>query len=102
MSEHREKRRSTVGNGDILDLEERIKLALRVGESQFREFKSAFEGEPGQKKPRRVKFVAEDIGRTLVAFATADGAELLVGVGDDGSVTGLPYSENQVKRLVAA
>jgi ATP-dependent DNA helicase RecG len=87
---------------DFLDLDERIRLAIRVGESQFREFKSVYEGEPGHKRPRKMRSVAEDIGRTLVAFANADGGELLIGVEDDGSVTGLPYSEQELEYLLAA
>lgn len=87
---------------DFLDLAERIGLAIRVGESQFREFKSAFEGEPGHKNARVLRSVAEDIARTLVAFANADGGELLVGVEDDGTVTGVPYSNDHIARLLAA
>jgi ATP-dependent DNA helicase RecG len=89
-------------DGNFLDLDERIGLAIRVGESQFREFKSAYEGVPGEKVPRKLRAVAEDIGRTLVAFANADGGELLIGVEDDGSVTGVPFSPDDLQRLLNA
>ena len=33
----------------FLTLEERVRLALKIGESHYREFKSALEGPPGAK-----------------------------------------------------
>ncbi|MBC7774467.1 MAG: hypothetical protein H7246_03440 [Phycisphaerae bacterium] len=61
---------------DILILKERIKNSILIGESDFREFKSAWEGKPGNKKPRLVKHICEDIAEGLVAFANSDGGEL--------------------------
>ncbi len=69
---------------------ERAKTAIELGESHFREFKSASEGRPGEKKKRPAKEIATDIAQTLVAFANADGGELLVGVEDNGDITGIP------------
>lgn len=69
---------------------ERAKTAIELGESHFREFKSALEGAPGSKTKRPVKEIAINIAQTLVAFANADGGELLIGVEDNGEVTGLP------------
>ena len=43
-----------------------------------------------------------DIGRTLVAFANADGGELLLGVEDDGTVTGAPYDKEVLTSLLGA
>src|SRR5690349_11694720 len=83
-----------------LDLEERVQLAIRIGESHFREFKSAFEGAPDAKLARPLKDLMVDVARTLVGFANADGGELLIGVEDDGSVTGVPHAE--VAGLLAA
>lgn len=68
---------------------ERVRTAIELGESHFREFKSAQEGPPGKKVKRPARDIAINIGQTLVAFANADGGELLVGVEDDGIVTGL-------------
>ena len=87
---------------EALDLDERIRLAIRVGESQFREFKSALDGKPGAKRARSLRSIKEDIGRTLVAFANADGGELLIGVEDDGAVTGLPFTSEQIEDLLGA
>lgn len=47
--------------GEALLLSERIKNAILIGESDFREFKSAWEGKPGAKKPRLAKKIAQDV-----------------------------------------
>lgn len=78
---------------DILTLQERVRATLSMSESHFREFKSAWEGHPRDKSPRDPKTVRRDVGETLVAFANADGGELLVGVEDDGTVTGVPHDD---------
>jgi ATP-dependent DNA helicase RecG len=92
------------GNQDmeILALTERIEKTLELGESQFREFKSALEGPPGQKKPRDPKGIRKDICETLVAFANAEGGELLIGVEDDATLTGVPFPTNEVQKLIDA
>jgi ATP-dependent DNA helicase RecG len=87
---------------ELLDLAERVTLAIRIGESHFREFKSAQEGPPGAKVSRPTRDVAIDIARTLVGFANADGGELLVGVEDDGTVTGISYSDADIDALLRA
>lgn len=87
---------------EVLELTERASLAIRVGESHFREFKSAFAGPLSQKTSRPARDIAVDIGRTLVAFANADGGELLIGVEDDGTVTGLPHPGEDKRLLLAA
>ena len=74
---------------DIVNLEERAKTAISLGESHFREFKSALHGPPGAKIPRSAKSIRKDIGEALVAFANGDGGELLIGVEDDGVITGI-------------
>lgn len=87
---------------DYLDLNERIRTTLRLGESHFREFKSAIHREPEGPSPREVTGLCRDIGETLVAFANADGGELIVGAEDNGYVTGIPHSEEQVAKMVQA
>ena len=66
-----------------LDLPERIRMAVRLGESHFREFKSAVDRGSGEERPRDLGSLVRDISETLVAFANADGGELIVGVEDD-------------------
>jgi ATP-dependent DNA helicase RecG len=87
---------------DTLQLKERIEGAIKLGESQFREFKSAYDGPPSQRKHRNGDAVARDIGEALVAFANADGGELLIGVEDDGTVSGIPFNETTSKNLLKA
>jgi len=86
----------------LLKLKERIDIAIEIGESHYREFKSGLEGPPGKKKPREVKEVCDDIAKTLVAFANADGGELFVGIEDDNTVTGLSYSEGKISQILKA
>jgi len=75
-------------------ISERARTAIDLGESHFREFKSALEGPPGSKTKRPLKDIATNIAQTLVAFSNADGGELLVGVEDSGEITGMPgFSE---------
>lgn len=83
-------------------LQERVELATRIGESHYREFKSALEGPPNAKKRRPVRDICADIAKTLVAFANADGGELFVGVEDDGQVTGLAHDAIELESLKLA
>jgi ATP-dependent DNA helicase RecG len=83
-------------------LQERVELATRIGESHYREFKSAIEGAPGEKRKRPVRDICADVAKTLVAFANADGGELFVGIEDDGQITGLPHNDEELERLKAA
>lgn len=77
---------------DLLKLEEKILTGIELGESHFREFKSAFQHKPdGSLEPRQLKDICRNIGEVLVAFANADGGELFIGVEDDGTITGIPH-----------
>jgi ATP-dependent DNA helicase RecG len=87
---------------DILIIQERVKNTIILGESHFREFKTALEGKPANKKPRQTKKICEDIGEALVSFANADGGEILVGVEDDGTITGIPHSGKEINTMLAA
>ncbi len=79
-----------------------MKNTIILGESHFREFKTALEGKPDNKKPRLVKKICEDIGEALVSFANADGGELLIGVEDNGTITGIPHREEDINSMLAA
>jgi ATP-dependent DNA helicase RecG len=87
---------------DILTLTERIKTSIALGESHFREFKSAWEidGSTKDSKPRDPKSLAKDISEALVGFANADGGELIIGVEDNGNITGISYKEETIKKLL--
>ena len=87
---------------ELLLLEQRCRNTIGLLESHYREFKSALDGVPGKKKPRRFALICSDIGEALVAFANADGGELLIGVEDDGTITGVPHSEQEIAAMLAA
>jgi len=95
---------------DLLKLKERVEIALEIGESYYREFKTAIEvlveGEGEnlikKKKPRDVREVCQNIAKTLVAFANADGGEMFVGIEDDNTVTGLPYNDEKNNIILKA
>ena len=52
-----------------LVLQERVIHTIALGESHFREFKSAYEGTEGSKRPRPPATICKDIAEALVAFA---------------------------------
>ena len=85
---------------DILRQKERVEIAIEIGESYYREFKSGFEGRPDNKRPRDITEIKYDIAKTLVAFANADGGELFVGIEDNHSVTGLPHKEEKINEII--
>jgi ATP-dependent DNA helicase RecG len=85
-----------------LKVTERLETGIGLGESHFREFKSAQDRSIEPAKPRDVKLVCKDIAETLVAFANADGGELFVGIEDDGTVSGVHYKEPQFAMLSEA
>ena len=85
-------------SSEILLIQERLKNDLTLGESHFREFKSALHG-PNRNRRRRLSLVAKDIGETLVAFANADGGTLIVGAEDDGTISGVIYSDDDIEVL---
>lgn len=86
----------------VLLLQERVHLATRIGESHYREFKSAVEGPPDFKKKRPTKDICADIAKTLVAFANADGGELFIGIEDDGRISGLLHTQSEQEQLKEA
>ena len=83
-------------------LTERVRNNIQLGESYIREFKSALEGPPHNKKPRPVKDILREIGEQLVGFANFEGGDLLVGVEDDGRITGVPHDEEAVAGFLRA
>jgi len=85
-----------------LELLEHIRMSIRLGESHFREFKTAFEQTPQREGPRDVKLILKDIAEALVAFANADGGELIVGVEDDGRITGVPHKGELIDIMTKA
>lgn len=87
---------------DVLMLQERVKNNIQIGEGHYREFKSAYEGEPNNKKAGNVKHLCRYIAEALMAFANADGGELLIGVEDNGIITGIPHRESEILSMLDA
>lgn len=85
---------------DILRLKERVDIAIEIGESYYREFKSGYEGRPDNKTSRDLSEIKYDIAKTLVAFANADGGELFVGIEDNHSVAGLPHKQEKINEIL--
>jgi ATP-dependent DNA helicase RecG len=85
---------------DILLLADKVRNTLILGESHFREFKSALEGRPDNKRARFTKSICADIAEALVSFANADGGAVLIGVEDDGTITGIPHSEEEIQTML--
>jgi len=59
-------------------------------EGPFFERKSALDRSSGRVRARKAADLAHDIAETLSAMANADGGELVVGLENDGSVSGVP------------
>ena len=73
-----------------LDLVSIVRALIQGGESYYVEFKTAWTYGPEGKSARHRRDIATDVGEAVVAFANADGGDLLIGVEDSGDVTGLP------------
>ncbi|MCB0596956.1 MAG: putative DNA binding domain-containing protein [Lewinellaceae bacterium] len=86
----------------LLRLKERVEIAIELGESYYREFKSGYEGLPNAKKARDFKDICYNVAKELVAFANADGGELFIGIEDNNTVTGLPHSEEKLLAILDA
>lgn len=87
----------------LIGIEERALTAVTLGESHFREFKSALQGPPDKKEKRPTKDISTNIAQTLVAFANADGGELLIGVEDNGEITGIDvFNDTEINTLLDA
>src|SRR5690349_21902170 len=65
------------------ELFEQLQILVAQGESQYLEFK------------RKVSEGGEKIVRELIAFANTSGGTLLIGVGDDKTIPGVKYPEDE-------
>lgn len=76
-----------------------IRALIAEGESHFVEFKSAWIYDDEGRRPRPQREVAKDIAETIVAFANADGGDLVIGVEDSGGITGVAFDEHGLRYL---
>ena len=74
-----------------------IERLLCQPEGQFLERKTCFEYFKGRWKLRKAGGVARDVAETLSAFANADGGTLLLGVDDDGNVSGVDFPKDKLR-----
>lgn len=73
---------------------------VRGPEGLYFERKSLFEGPEGQKKARDRQAIRDDVAAVTAAFANADGGTLVLGVEDDGTVTGHHLPETAVDDIL--
>jgi len=70
-------------------------------EGQFLEFKSLWDQEPSASRPLERRKARDFVAECVAAFANADGGTLLLGVEDDGTLSGHGYPEEAVAGLLA-
>ncbi len=76
-----------------------LETLLKENRSQFFEFVSAYEQKKRGTQTKRPGDLAREIARILNGMVNADGGVLLVGVEPDKSLTGLPYSDQEIREL---
>lgn len=77
-----------------------LEILLQSGEGQYIEYKSCFDRwKSNVLKQRALKSIAREIAVCLAEFANADGGTLLVGVENDGTVSGCPYAQDQMETI---
>ena len=79
-----------------------IQPFLRQKEGQHFERKSMWHGPAGKKRPRDRQKVREEAAEYVAAFANADGGVLLLGIEDDGTVTGHDLPAKALASLLSA
>ena len=71
-----------------------------LAEGQFFERKSCWDRSGSHPRHCRATDIARDIAETLSAMANADGGELVIGMDNDGKVTGVPHPEDKIRLLM--
>lgn len=72
--------------GELTDAD-RVRGIVREGETKYVEFKETLSLDV--KKQTKGKYIETSALKTVVAFLNTDGGKLLIGVSDDGQITGL-------------
>ncbi len=73
---------------------------LHREEGQHFDRKSMYEGPPGKKTARRRRAVRDQVAEYVAAFANAEGGVLILGLEDDGEVTGHDLPADAVAALL--
>ena len=74
---------------------------LAQDEGQYFERKSLWEGPPGSKTLRDRREVRDEIAENVAGFANADGGTLVMGVENDGRITGHGYPDEAIQDFLA-
>jgi len=71
-------------------------------EGQFLERKSCYDRTGATPRPRPIPEVVRDVAEALVAMANADGGTVVLGMEDDGAISGVPerYHPDAVRRQI--
>lgn len=75
---------------------------LNQDEGQHFDRKSTFEGPPASKRVRRRKVVRDEVAEYVAAFANAEGGVLILGIEDDGEITGHRFPDKAVDAILQA
>jgi ATP-dependent DNA helicase RecG len=73
---------------------------LRQDEGQHYDRKSLWGGPDGEKRPRDRRAVRDCVAEYVAAFANAEGGVLVLGIEDDGTLTGHAYPEDAVRAIL--
>ena len=80
--------------------EAKLRELIATDEGQYHERKSLLEGPPTQKKARDRRAVRDQIAEHVAGFANAEGGVLVLGVEDDGAITGHRYPADQIELML--
>ena len=84
-----------------MEMDRDIQQWSEAEEGPFFERKSALDRSSGRVRPRKAADLAHDIAETLSAMTNADGGELVVGLENDGSVSGVPHPADKIRLLLS-
>jgi ATP-dependent DNA helicase RecG len=85
----------------VLFSDTELRALLQREEGQFLEFKSLWDLDTISRKVLDRRKVRDAIAEYVAAFANADGGTLVLGVDDDGGVSGHGYPEEAVREFLA-
>lgn len=80
--------------------EPELRALLTRQEGQFLEFKSAWDLSGAARSPLERRAVRDFIAENVAAFADAEGGTLVVGVDDDGLISGHGYPPDEVAKFL--
>jgi ATP-dependent DNA helicase RecG len=78
-----------------------LRRLIATDEGQYFERKSLLQGRPDARTHRDRRTVRDEVAKHVAAFANADGGTLVLGVEDDGTVTGCPYPDDEISSILA-